>query len=471
MTKTSKANSPAPLWIGRFSKGLHPLAAKFSASIQFDKRLAPYDIQTSLAHVAGLAKAGVLKKAESQKLIRALKQLGREIDRDKIVFDPALEDIHMNIEGLITKKLGRLGQKLQTGRSRNDQVATDLRLYLKDQIAQIQARLKNLQKILLGLAEENIEVVIPGYTHLQRAQPLLFSHHLLAYVAMLGRDFQRLQEVHQRTDVLPLGSAALAGTSYKIDRAGLARQLGFSGLSANSLDAVSDRDFVIEFLSAAAVVMMHLSRFCEELVLWSTSEFNFVEIGDDFTTGSSLMPQKKNPDIAELIRGKTGRVYGHLMALLTVMKGLPLSYNRDLQEDKEALFDSVDTVKDSLSVFSEMLRNIRVKSAVTNRAAGGVSLSTDLADYLVAKGLPFRQAHHLTGQIVSHCLKKGGSLTDLTIQEFKRFSKKINGDVYRALNIKSSLAKRDVAGGTAPRRVRQVIQQLKSALRIKKGRR
>ncbi|MDN5292846.1 MAG: argininosuccinate lyase [Eubacteriales bacterium] len=446
------------LWGGRFTKETDRLVEDFHSSISFDARLYRQDIRGSQAHARMLGKVGVLTPEEAEQIIAALEEILQDIEAGRVEFSPAAEDIHMNIETLLIQRLGDLGRKLHTARSRNDQVALDTRLYLKEEIKEIVGLLRKLQALLLDLAEKHRETIMPGYTHLQRAQPVTLAHHLLAYFFMFQRDVERLKDCYRRTDVMPLGSGALAGTTFPLDREMVARELGFAAISMNSMDAVSDRDFAIEFCAAASLIMMHLSRFCEELILWSSAEFGFVEMDDAYSTGSSIMPQKKNPDVAELIRGKTGRVYGDLMALLTVMKGLPLAYNKDMQEDKERLFDAVDTVKACLTVFTPMLATMRVKEEIMAQAArGGFTNATDLADYLVRRGVPFRRAHEIVGQAVLYCLEKGVSLEELTLEEFRRFAPEIDSDVYRHLAVTECVRARRVPGGPAPEAVLEAI--------------
>jgi argininosuccinate lyase len=438
---------------GRFSKPASGLAARWSASLPFDRRLYRQDIAGSIAHAKMLAKQGIITEAEVAAITGGLRDIQSEIERGEFEFRDELEDIHMAIEARLIEKIGEAGRKLHTARSRNDQVALDTRLYVKEAVGDTTGRIKEMQRALLGQAEANIKVVMPGYTHLRAAQPVLLAHHLLAYVEMLQRDVERFEDCLRRVDVLPLGSGALAGVAYKIDRAFLAKELGFRGVSRNSLDAVADRDFVLEYEAAAATCMMHLSRLAEELVLWSSAEFDFIEIDEAYATGSSIMPQKRNPDAAELARGKTGRVYGHLMALLTTLKGLPLAYDKDMQEDKEGLFDTVDTLLGTLEVFAGMVSTLKVKAENTAQAAGrGYILATDLADYLVRKGEPFRSAHDIVGRLVKYAAEKG----KLGINEYRRFSPLFDEDV-KKISVRSSLAARDVPGGTAPRRVKQAL--------------
>ncbi len=441
-------------------------AQNYVASIPFDRRLYRQDIEGSIAHARMLAKQGIIAKSEAETIIKRLTSIRKEIERGKFQFKTELEDIHMNIEARLFEKIGDVAGKLHTARSRNDQIALDLRLLVKEEISKTIDKIKALQASLVELAKANKDVIMPGYTHLQQAQPILLAHHLLAYFDMFQRDKERFHDCLGRTDVLPLGSGALAGVPYPIDREFVARQLGFSKVSTNSLDAVSDRDFVIEYEAAAAIAMMHLSRLAEELILWSSSEFGFIEIGEAFTTGSSIMPQKKNPDVAELARGKTGRVYGHLMGILTTMKSLPLAYNRDMQEDKEGLFDTVDTLHTSLEVFAGMVKTIKVN---TERIAQAMKtdyiLATDLADYLVNKGLPFRKAHGVVAKLSEYAMSKGKNFHELGRKEYRKFSPLFGGDVYK-ITLESSVAARNVAGGTSPQ---QVGKALKRAKRLIKG--
>lgn len=452
-------------WGGRFTEATNELVERYTASIPYDWRLYPYDIAGSIAHAEMLARTGVITLKESKQIVRGLERIKREIDRGEFIFQRELEDIHMNIEARLTELIGPTAGKLHTARSRNDQVALDVRLYVRDVIITIYTLLGMLQREIVGLADRHSDVVMPGYTHLQRAQPVLFGHHMLAYYDMFERDKLRLLDCFVRVNVSPLGAGALAGTVHRIDRAFVAKKLGFDGFSKNSIDAVSDRDFIIEFLSACSMIMMHISRLSEELVLWSSAEFGFVTISDSFATGSSIMPQKKNPDVAELARGKTGRVYGSLMALLTIMKGLPLAYNRDMQEDKEPLFDAVDTVMDTIAVFIEMLRGITVNRAAMRRAAeDGFITATDLADYLVRKGMPFRQAHEVVGKAVLRASELGCGLMNLPLTEYRRLSKLINEDVYDAISLESSVGRRKSAGGTAPLNLKKRLKELKAGL-------
>jgi argininosuccinate lyase len=448
----------------RFGKDLSKLAKDYTASVPFDKRLYRHDIAGSIAHARMLWKQGIIPEKDAELIIMGLTSIREEIERGAFQFKQELEDIHMNIEARLIEKIGEAGAMLHTARSRNDQVALDMRLFTKEAISETIARLKGLQHALVDLAEANKGVSMPGYTHLQRAQPVLLAHHLLAYFEMFQRDIERFQQCLERTDVMPLGSGALAGVPYPIDRSQVAKELGFSTVSTNSIDAVSDRDFVLEYEAAASIAMMHISRLAEEIVLWSTAEFGFIEIDDACATGSSIMPQKKNPDVAELARGKAGRVYGHLIAMLTTMKGLPLSYNRDMQEDKEGLFDTVDTLNSTLEVFAAMIGSLRVKGERTHQAAGeSYSLATDLADYLVKKGIPFRQAHAIVGRLVRHAIENKKTLSELDITEFKKFSPKFDEDV-KSITVESSLIARSVPGGTAPEQVHKALAAARRTL-------
>ena len=449
---------------GRFQKAADKSVAEYTASIPFDWRLYPYDIAGSIAHARMLAKQGIISKEEAETITGGLASIRDEIEQGKFQFKPELEDIHMNIEARLIEKVGEVGGKLHTARSRNDQVALDLRLLAKEAISKALLKLREFQQAVVGLAEANKGVVMPGYTHLQPAQPVLLAHHLLAYFEMLQRDADRFSDCLKRTDVMPLGSGALAGVAYNIDREFLARELGFSQLSQNSIDAVSDRDFVVEYEAAASLCLMHLSRLAEEIILWSSAEFNFIELDDAYATGSSIMPQKKNPDVAELVRGKTGRVYGKLIALLTTMKGLPLAYNRDMQEDKEGFFDTVDTLLSTLGVFTGMIKTLRVKAENTGQAVEqGYILATDLADYLVKKGEPFRTAHDIVGRLVSYAMEKGKSFSDLSLAEYKGFSPLFGEDVY-SITVESSIAARDVIGGTAPMQVERALDNARKKI-------
>jgi len=445
-------------WGGRFKEETDTLVNRFNASIGFDRRLYAQDILGSVAHARMLARQGIIQEEEAARMIEALGEIKRGIERGEIPFSEDFEDIHTLVEKNLIERIGALGEKLHTGRSRNDQVALDIRLYVRDVIHETIALIGRVQESLIELGEKNVDLIMPGYTHLQRAQPVLVAHHLLAYVEMLGRDRARLTEGLRRVNVLPLGSAALAGSTFPLDREGVARELGFEGVSRNSMDAVSDRDFILEFLFAAAAVMMHLSRMSEELIIWSSQEFGFITISDGFCTGSSIMPQKKNPDVPELIRGKTGRVYGHLMGLLTTMKGLPLAYNKDMQEDKEGLFDAADTLTLCLEIMARLLREVtfnaeRLKAA----AAEGYLVATDLADYLVGKGVTFREAHGVVGRMVLHAMERGLELHDLPLDEMKSFSRVIDEQVYEWLSAEACVARRKLTGGTGPERVREAL--------------
>ena len=457
-----KAAKTAKPWSGRFTEATNELVEEFTASIPYDWRLYPYDIAGSMVHATMLGKQGIITKAESRRITRGLEAILKEIVSGTFEFAVELEDIHMNIESRLIEKIGPVGGKLHTARSRNDQVALDIRMYLRDEIAEVHELLTSLQRVITDLADKHCDVVLPGYTHLQRAQPVLLGHHLLAYYEMFERDRGRLEDCFRRVNVMPLGAGALAGTVLPIDREFVAKQLGFSGVCENSMDAVSDRDFAIEFVSACAQIMMHLSRLSEELVVWSSSEFGFITISDGFTTGSSIMPQKKNPDVAELTRGKTGRVYGSLVALLTIMKGLPLAYNRDMQEDKEPLFDTADTVTLSLSVYTEMLKGITIHRETMRRAAeDGFITATDLADYLVRKGMPFRQAHEVVGRAVLRAIELQCGLGGMPLAEYKQLSPLIRDDVYEALSVEASVSRRTSQGGTAPANVKKRLAMLK----------
>ena len=427
---------------GRFQKAADKSVTGYTASIPFDWRLYPYDIAGSIAHARMLAKQGLISREEAEIINKGLVSIREEIEQGKFEFAPELEDIHMNIEARLIDKVGEVGGKLHTARSRNDQVALDMRLFVKEAISNTLVKLTQFQQALICLAEANKSVVMPGYTHLQPAQPVLMAHHLLAYFEMLQRDIDRFNDCLKRTDVMPLGSGAIAGVAYDIDREFLAQELGFSRISQNSMDAVSDRDFVIEYEAAASLCMMHLSRLAEEIILWSSAEFNFIELDEAYATGSSIMPQKKNPDVAELARGKTGRVYGNLMALLTTMKGLPLAYNRDMQEDKEGLFDTVDTLLSTLEVFTGMIKTLRVKAENTEQAVKrGYILATDLADYLVKKGEAFRTAHALVARLVNYAMERGKSFSELSLTEYNGFSPLFEEDVY-SITVESSIAAR-----------------------------
>ncbi|WP_163582661.1 argininosuccinate lyase [Gracilibacillus saliphilus] len=453
------------LWGGRFTKPTNELVDEYTASISFDKKLAQYDIQGSLAHVEMLAKCEIIPSEDAETIKKGLRVVADKIKAGEAELTEANEDIHMNVEKLLIDEIGAVGGKLHTGRSRNDQVALDMRLYLRDSLVTLVELLKNLQEALVKQAKANLDTILPGYTHLQRAQPVLFAHHMMAYVSMFERDVERLSDSFKRVNRSPLGAGALAGTTFPIDRHYVAEKLNFDGVVENSLDAVSDRDFVVEFLSNASLAIMHLSRLSEELVQWSSAEFNFIELDDAFCTGSSMMPQKKNPDVAELVRGKTGRVYGNLMGMLTTLKGLPIAYNKDMQEDKEGMFDTMETLKGALALFAPMIETMEVKKENMYAAvAEDFSNATDLADYLVNKDLPFREAHAVVGQVVLHCIQENKYLLDLSIADFQSFSELINKDIYDVLSPKSVVNARDVVGGTAKNRVKDQIEQAENRL-------
>ncbi len=452
-------------WGGRFSEPVDAFVARFTASVDFDKRLYKHDIQGSIAHATMLAKVGVLTDAERDTIIDGLNAIRAEIEAGQFDWRVDLEDVHMNIEARLTDRIGITGKKLHTGRSRNDQVATDIRLWLREEIDAIVAELIRLQTGLLDQAERHNAVIMPGFTHLQTAQPVTFGHHLLAWFEMLQRDRERLIDCRKRVNRMPLGAAALAGTTYPIDRSVTCELLGFEAISGNSLDGVSDRDFAIEFCAAASLAMMHLSRFSEELVLWTSAQFNFIALPDRFCTGSSIMPQKKNPDVPELVRGKSGRVYGHLMGLLTLMKSQPLAYNKDNQEDKEPLFDAVDTLRDSLRAFADMIPAIEPRIEIMREAAlRGFSTATDLADYLVRKGIPFRDCHEIVGHAVKYGVDSGKDLAEMSLDELRRFSDQIERDVFDVLTLEGSVNARDHIGGTAPAQVLAAVQRGRALL-------
>src|ERR1044071_5748440 len=452
------------LWGGRFKGEADPHFARFNASFAFDRRLIEADIEGSLAQAEALLAAGILNTDEVSQISDALKDiLRRSRDEAEYLDSRNAEDVHSFVEAELVAAIGDAGYKLHTGRSRNDQVATDLRIFLRGEIDRLNEFIRELQRAFVELAEANLDAVMPGYTHLQRAQPVLFAHYLLAYFEMMKRDHQRLIEIRARVNRLPLGSGALAGTGFAIDRERLAERLGFDGLCENSLDGVSDRDFVMEFVAAAAIVMVHLSRLAEDLIIYSTSEFGFIELSDAVSTGSSLMPQKKNPDSLELIRGKAGRVFGHTSALLATMKGLPLAYNKDMQEDKEALFDTIDTLDGSLRVMTTVIRNIRInKERARNAASQGFLNATDLADYLVRRGLEFRRAHEIVGRVVSYAIERGKALEQLQMDEYRQFSPLFDDDLYKALTLESSLRNKPALGGTSPGRVGAALARAKT---------
>ena len=453
------------LWGGRFTQSTDAFVQAFTASVTFDQRLAQYDIQGSIAHARMLERIGVLTQIETSAIVDGLSDIGVEIDRGLFNWSIELEDVHMNIEAKLTERIGDIGKKLHTGRSRNDQVATDIRLYLREEIARILSEIRRLQIALLDLAEKEANTIMPGFTHLQVAQPITFGHHLMAWFEMLSRDCGRLSDCRDRVNVMPLGAAALAGTSFPIDRDYTCELLEFDHPAPNSLDAVSDRDFAIEFTAAASLIMVHLSRFSEELVLWSSTQFDFVELPDAFCTGSSIMPQKKNPDVPELVRGKTGRVNGHLVSLLTLMKSQPLAYNKDNQEDKEPLFDAVDTVQGSLRAFADMMPHVRAKrKKMYDAAKQGFSTATDLADYLVRKGIPFRDAHGIVGQAVRLGIDSQRDLSELSLDEFRELCPEIGQDVFNVLTVKGSVSARNHFGGTAPDCVRKAIEKARELI-------
>ncbi|WP_415932047.1 argininosuccinate lyase [Zhenpiania hominis] len=452
------------LWKGRFSKAATSSADEFNASIEFDQRLYKDDIKGSIAHATMLGRQGIIPQVDAELIVKTLKEIEADIDAGKVEFTIESEDIHMNIETILTERIGEAGKKLHTARSRNDQVAVDIRLYLKDEIAEIEKLLSTLMDTLVTLAEKHQDTVMPGYTHLQRAQPVTLAYHLLAYYQMFKRDSSRFADCLDRMDYLPLGSGALAGTTYDTDREFLASELGFKGVCPNAMDAVADRDFAVEFISCCSITMMHLSRFCEELILWSSVEFSVVEIDDAYSTGSSIMPQKKNPDMAELIRGKTGRVYGDLMSLLTIIKGLPLAYNKDLQEDKLPVFDAGDTLKASVNIFTEMIATMKVKEENMERAAKyGYMNATDAADYLVTKGIPFRDCHEIIGRIVLYCINKGIAIEEMSMEEFKSFSDQFDMDIYDKIAIRSCIKAKRSQGSTSFDSVKQQLADIKKA--------
>lgn len=451
------------LWGGRFAKGTDKLVDDFNSSIRFDSRMYSHDILGSIAHANMLGKCGIISVDESSMIQNTLKDILIDIEAGKIDFEIDAEDIHMNIEKILISRIGDTGKKLHTGRSRNDQVALDIRMYLRDEITSIKEMVSVFLGTLVKISEANLDTIMPGYTHLQRAQPITLAHHMMAYFEMFKRDYQRLCDCYSRLNILPLGSGALAGTTYPLDRYMVAQELGFDDVTQNSLDGVSDRDFAIELASCLSILMMHLSRLSEEIILWSSHEFSFVELDDAYSTGSSIMPQKKNPDVAELARGKTGRVYGSLMTLLTVMKSLPLAYNKDMQEDKEAIFDAVDTVKMCLPVFSNMIDTMKVRKANMYKAAqGGFTNATDIADYLVKKGIPFRSAHEIIGKMVLYCIENNKAIDDMTLEEFKSFSDKIQEDVYAEISLEKCVSGRKLVGGPARETEEKAIENAKA---------
>ena len=456
----------AKMWAGRFSKEVDEKVNDFNSSISFDARMYRHDIRGSMAHAQMLGEQGIIEKHESEKIIEGLKGILADLDSGALHFDPNAEDIHMFVEQVLTERLGDTGKRLHTARSRNDQVALDIKFYLKDECDEISKLTYELIETLIATAQEHYDTVMPGYTHLQRAQPVTFAHHIMAYAQMLTRDLGRLADTKKRMDRMPLGSCALAGTTYPLNRKRTAELLGFEDITYNSLDGVSDRDYCIELASAVSILMMHLSRFSEEIVMWCSWEFKFIELDDAYSTGSSIMPQKKNPDITELIRGKTGRVYGDLMTLLSMMKNLPLAYNKDMQEDKEAIFDAIDTVKLCLSTFIPMFRTMTVlKENMRKAAAKGFINATDCADYLVKKGMPFRDAYKITGTLVARCIELDTTLEDLDIKEYKKLTNVFDEDVYKAINLETCVMQRNVDGGPAPEAVARQIEQLKAELR------
>ena len=457
--------SEKKLWAGRFAEPTDSFVEAFTASVEFDQRLAPYDIQGSVAHATMLARQGIISNEERDLITAGLERIQGRIEAGDFEWSVALEDVHMNIEAALTEDIGVAGKKLHTGRSRNDQVATDVRLWLRAELGEIRGAIRRLQSGMLDLAEREADTILPGFTHLQTAQPITFGHHMMAWFEMLERDHQRMHDCAERLNLNPLGAAALAGTSYPIDRHYTAELLGFCGPAENSLDAVSDRDFAIEFAAAASILMMHLSRMSEELIIWSSAQFGFVTLSDSFCTGSSIMPQKKNPDVPELIRGKSGRTFGHLMSLLTLMKGQPLAYNKDNQEDKEPLFDLVDNLKGSLKVFAGMVPAIGCnRQAMRQAALKGFATATDLADYLVRKGMAFRDAHEVVGKSVAYCVEHGRDLAELSLAELQQFSATIAADVFDYLTLEGSVAARDHIGGTAPKQVKAAIERARIRL-------
>ena len=449
----------AKLWGGRFSKATDTLVDDFNSSIRFDARMYAQDIKGSQAHAEMLGRQGIIPKADADLIVKTLGEIKNDIDDKKVEFLIDAEDIHMNIETILISRIGDVGKRLHTGRSRNDQVALDIRMYLRDEIDALLILLEDLKTAILDLAENNLDTIMPGYTHLQKAQPITLAHHVMAYFEMLNRDCMRLTDCRKRLNYLPLGSGALAGTTYPLDREFVAEKLGFDGVTLNSLDGVSDRDFVLELAFDLSVIMTHLSRFSEEIILWSSHEFSFIELDDAYSTGSSIMPQKKNPDVAELVRGKSGRVYGSLMGLLTMMKGLPLAYNKDMQEDKEQIFDAIDTVKMCLPVFTKMLATMKIKKeSMLNGAKGGFTNATDVADYLVKHGLPFRDAHSVVGKMVAYCIENNTVIDALSMDEFKSFSNLIEDDIYTEISLETCVNQRKLIGGPARETMKKVIE-------------
>ncbi|MCH2158287.1 MAG: argininosuccinate lyase [Oleiphilaceae bacterium] len=462
---SNDSNATNQSWGGRFNEPTDAFVAEFTASVQFDQRMYFHDIQGSIAHATMLAKVGVLSEQERDQIIQGLSEVRADIEAGEFEWSVALEDVHMNIEAKLTEKIGITGKKLHTGRSRNDQVATDIRLYLRDEIDFIASEITRLQQGIVGLAQREAETIMPGFTHLQTAQPVTFGHHVMAWNEMLQRDYERLMDCRKRVNIMPLGAAALAGTSYPIDRALTAELLGFERPSYNSLDSVSDRDFAIEFCSFASLLLMHLSRASEELILWASAQFDFIDLPDRFCTGSSIMPQKKNPDVPELVRGKSGRVTGHLISLLMLMKSQPLAYNKDNQEDKEPLFDVLDTVKGCLRAYADMVPALQVKaSKMRNAALKGFATATDLADYLVVKGMPFRDAHEVVGKAVAYGIERGKDLSEMSLEELQQFSDTIVDDVFDVLTLEGSVNARNHIGGTAPAQVREAVKRAEQGL-------
>lgn len=455
----------AQLWGGRFTKETDRLVYQFNASISFDQRFWRQDIEGSIAHVLMLAKQGILTEEEKEKLVDGLTSIGRDLEAGTLQITEAYEDIHSFMEAKLTERIGEAGKKLHTGRSRNDQVALDMRLYTRTEVLAVDALLKELLEVILHTMEENLDTYMPGFTHLQKAQPVTLAHHFGAYFEMFRRDRGRMKDIYFRMNQCPLGAGALAGTTYPLDRDYTAKLMGFDGPTANSMDSVSDRDYVIEFLSALATVMMHLSRFCEEIILWNSNEYHFVEIDDAYSTGSSIMPQKKNPDIAELVRGKTGRVYGALISVLTTMKGLPLAYNKDMQEDKELTFDAIDTVKGCLTLFTDMLRTMKYnRDAMAQSAVKGFTNATDAADYLVKKGVPFRDAHGIIGRLVLACLEEGKAIDEMPLEKLREFSPAFGPDLYDAVSLQTCVEKRLTSGAPGQQCMKQVIEASRSYL-------
>ena len=463
-----KTQDDGKIWGGRFSEDTNAFVERFTASISFDKRLYQYDIDGSVAHAIMLARVGIITDIEKSEILKGLEDIRKQIADDNFDWSVKLEDIHMNIESSLTKKIGEIGKKLHTGRSRNDQIATDIRLYARDQVDQISSLITAVQKALLDLAERESDTIIPGFTHLQVAQPITFGHHMMAWFEMLNRDFERFQDCRKRLNRSPLGSAALAGTTFPIDRQYTSDLLGFDSPIPNSLDAVSDRDFIIEIAAAGSLLMTHLSRFSEEIVLWTSAQFNFIELPDEFCTGSSIMPQKKNPDVPELVRGKSGRVLGHLVSLITLMKSQPLAYNKDNQEDKEPLFDLIDTIKDCLYAYSQIIPAIKCnKVAMRLSATKGFSTATDLADFIVKKGLAFRDAHEIVGKTVAYAIREGIDLAEIPLEKLSQFSPLIDDDVFTVLTLEGSVNARNHFGGTAPSQVLASIERARSDLEIR----